>query len=257
MGGMEMTRYRECLTADFARLRAAVADVDAKDPVPSCPGWAVSDLVTHVAEVYLHKTESMRRGAFPEPWPPDLSGEEPLPLLDRSYAQLLTEFDARPASEPTAHWYEPDPTVGCLLRRMAQETVIHRVDAELAAGAQVTPVPADLALDGVDEILIVMLAYMSRTWPQAFADLPGEGAGDAAPALLEAGGRRWRLTPTSGGVTVTGAGAGTGEAAVTVSADPQQLLLWLWGRADDAAVTIAGDPAELARLRGLLHEAAQ
>jgi len=28
---------------------------------------------------------------------------------------------------------------------MAQETVIHRIDAELAAGLPVTPVPADLA----------------------------------------------------------------------------------------------------------------
>jgi hypothetical protein len=36
---------------------------------------------------------------------------------------------------------------------MAQETVIHRVDAELAAGAPVAVIPGDLAADGIDELL--------------------------------------------------------------------------------------------------------
>jgi hypothetical protein len=36
---------------------------------------------------------------------------------------------------------------------MAQETVIHRADAELAAGAPVAVIPGDLAADGIDELL--------------------------------------------------------------------------------------------------------
>jgi hypothetical protein len=56
---------------------------------------------------------------------------------------------------------------------MAPETVIHRIDAELAARLPVTSVPADLAADGVDEVLTVMLAYLAQRWPDDFAELPG------------------------------------------------------------------------------------
>ena len=45
------------------------------------------------------------------------------------------------------------------IRRMAQETVIHRVDAELALGEPFAPIPDDLALDGIDEVLERFLAF--------------------------------------------------------------------------------------------------
>ena len=67
---MDKQRFLECLEADFTRLREVVAGaLDA--PVPSCPGWTGADLARHVAEVYLHKTETMRQGVWPAPWPPD------------------------------------------------------------------------------------------------------------------------------------------------------------------------------------------
>jgi uncharacterized protein (TIGR03083 family) len=249
---METPRFRECLEEEFGRLRRAVVLADAAAPVPSCPEWRVVDLARHVAEVYQHKTESMRRGESPQPWPPDLTSEEPLALLDRSYRELVGEFDARPVDERTAHWYQPDSTVGCLLRRMAQETVIHRVDAELAVGGGVTPVADDLAVDGVDEVLRIMLGYLSREWPKAFEDLPERGE---APAVrVVAGGRSWLLTPTPTGVTV-GSG-GTADGAATLSGDPQAVLLWLWGR-QPAPVAVTGDRAAVTRLRGLLREATQ
>ena len=42
---------------------------------------------------------------------------------------------------------------------MAQETVIHRVDAELGAGAELAPIPVDLAHDGIDEFLVAFVEY--------------------------------------------------------------------------------------------------
>ncbi|MEV4286740.1 maleylpyruvate isomerase N-terminal domain-containing protein [Nonomuraea bangladeshensis] len=91
--------------------------------------------------------------------------------LDRSYAGLRAEFAAREPGEATLTWYDPDQTVGFWIRRMALETVVHRIDAELAAGTPVTPVPDDLAADGVDEILTVMLAY--ETTASAAASVAG------------------------------------------------------------------------------------
>ncbi len=128
---MEYSRFLDCLAADYARLRAVVP-IDPSAAVPTCPGWTVADLTRHVGQVYLHKTVAMREGAEPDPWPPkELANEEPLALLDRAYAGLLDEFAARKPEDPAGTWYTPDQTVGFWIRRMAQETVIHRIDAEL------------------------------------------------------------------------------------------------------------------------------
>ena len=51
--------------------------------------------------------------------------------------------------------WAPDKTVGYIRRRQAHEALIHRLDAELAAG-DVTPLDTELASDGVLEALDVM-----------------------------------------------------------------------------------------------------
>jgi uncharacterized protein (TIGR03083 family) len=243
---METTRYLECLAADFARLRevAAAADLDAK--VPSCPEWTLADLVRHVAEVYLHKVQCMRLGRHPEDWPPDLSAEAPLASLDRGYADLAAEFAARPAESPAYTWYQPDQTVGFWIRRMAQETVIHRVDAELAAGVQIAPIPGDLAVDGVDEVLIAFLEYGVKGWPEEFADTLG-GASTAS-VRLDAGAAAFLVHLAPGTLTVARAEVGA-PADATVSGDPDAVLLWLWNRTGEDAVARAGDDAALEVLR--------
>jgi uncharacterized protein (TIGR03083 family) len=174
---MEYSRFLTCLAADFARLRAVVpADLTAE--VPTCPGWTVADLTRHVGEVYLHKTLAMRESAQPEPWPPkELAGEDPLGLLDRAYAGLRGEFSARKPEDPAGSWYTPEQTVGFWIRRMAQETVIHRIDAELGTGQPVAPVPADLAVDGIDELLKVFVAYGVAEWRDYFTDILADSPG--------------------------------------------------------------------------------
>src|ERR1700746_503207 len=57
---MEESRFLQCLAADYGDLRDAASAAELTATVPSCPGWTVSDLVRHVAEVYLHKVTLMR-----------------------------------------------------------------------------------------------------------------------------------------------------------------------------------------------------
>lgn len=244
-----MVDFLEYLAADAARLRE-VAARDLTAPVPSCPGWTVTDLVQHVAVVYLHKAECMRRNDFPQPWPPDVSGEEPLALFDRGYAALAGEFAARKPESPARTWYPPDQTVGFWIRRMAQETLIHRVDAELALDGKAGAIPADLAEDGVDEVLERFLAFGSREWQEDFGDLLDDCDGRAVGIFT--GDRGWlaRLTPT--GVKIS-----TGDGDASVSGDPESVLLWLWRRAADDVVDIGGDQALVAKLRELLGAATQ
>ena len=102
----------------------------------------MADLVRHVGEVYLDKVECMRLGHQPESWPPPgLQDEPPLQLLDRGYADLTGQFAARRPQDHTFTWYKLDQSVAFWIRRIAQETVIHRVNAELGARAQVTGIP--------------------------------------------------------------------------------------------------------------------
>lgn len=242
-------RYRECLAADAARLRAVAADQLAA-PVPSCPDWSVDDLVRHVAQVYLHKVAAMRQGAQPANWPPDLDAEPTLALFDRSFAELSAEFDRRSPTDPTWTFYPDDQTVAFWLRRMAQETAIHRTDAELAAGA-VTPIPGDLALDGVDEVLRVMLTWGTNAFPDDPDTAALLRAGDGRTVCLDAGAARFAVRVTAAGIELTPGGAGE----VTVRADPPTMLRWLWNRAPADAAAIDGDRAPVDHLRRLLADA--
>jgi uncharacterized protein (TIGR03083 family) len=143
--------------------------------VPSCPGWTVADLATHVGEVYLHKAIVMREGKWPDPWPPEEHADTaPLALLDQGYREVTAEFAARSPDEAALTWFGPEQTVGFWIRRMAQETVVHRMDAQLAAGETLTVAPDDLAIDGVDEVLKRFLEYGAAEWPEEYETVAGD-----------------------------------------------------------------------------------
>jgi uncharacterized protein (TIGR03083 family) len=251
---MESAKLRECLASDFGRLREIVATTELTAPVPSCPGWSLADLARHVGGVYLHKVECMRQGSHPQPWPPPgIDDEEPLALLDRTYAALTAEFASRAPDSPAFTWYGPDQTVGFWIRRMAQETVIHRVDAELAAGVEPAPISDELAVDGVEEFLIAFVEYGSRTWPDEYGDVLATT--DGRSVRIDTTGGGWLVRPTPEAVEVQASDLNGASAVVT--AKPAELLLWVWNRADDQAVTISGDEQLVAELRRVFAAGAQ
>jgi uncharacterized protein (TIGR03083 family) len=254
---MENSRFLECLASDFDRLRAVVA-TDPAAEVPTCPGWSVADLTRHVGEVYLHKTLAMREGVEPEPWPPkELAAEEPLALLDRAYAGLVAEFAARRPTDPAGSWYAPDQTVGFWIRRMAQETVIHRIDGELGTRQPVAPVPPDLAIDGIDELLKVFVAYGVAEWGDHFSDILAGSPGRTF--TLRTDGAAWRVRTGPAAFAVED-GAREEPADVTVTGPPVALLRWMWNRegADGAReVTVEGPPEAVEELRRCIVKATQ
>ena len=248
---MESSRLLECLAADYQRLRE-VADDSLAAPVPSCPGWTVEDLVRHVTAVYLHKAEAMRRGEWPRPWPPDLSGEAPIAGLDRAYTALTGEFATRKPDEHSVTWFEPEQTVGFWIRRMAQESVIHRVDGELGAAVPIAAIPDDLAVDGIDEVLVRFLDYGTTAWAEEFGDDLADCTGQAV--RVDSGGASWLVRPTPGRVEVTTGQAGDAADAI-VSGPPEAVLLWLWRRVGDDRVDFSGDRQLIDKLWQLLGRA--
>jgi uncharacterized protein (TIGR03083 family) len=250
---MESKTLLECLDVDFARLREVVSDADLAATVPSCPGWNLADLTRHVAAVYLHKVECMRLGRHPEPWPPaGLNDEDPLALLDRAYGQLSAEFTARTPESPAFTWYGPDQTVGFWIRRMAQETVIHRVDAELGAGVPIAPISADLAVDGIDEFLLAFVEYGSRTWPDEYSQILATANGEAV--RVETPDHAWLIRPTPELVEVRVSDVDSADAVVRGA--PVGILLWLWNRAGDDTVSISGEVNLVRHLREVLAASA-
>jgi uncharacterized protein (TIGR03083 family) len=236
---MDNSRFLSCLDADYRRIRAVVpGQLGAQ--VPTCPDWTVADLIRHVGQVYLHKVECMREGAERETdWPPPgLEDEEPVALLDRSYAELVRELTTRDPGDRGGTWYPLDPTVGFWFRRMAQETVIHRIDAELGAGTAIAPIPDDLAIDGIDELLKVFVAYSVTAWTdyftEALANSPGRTYKIQSTATTDTPSVTWLVKTAAGTLTVEGGPAEDPTAEptpdVTITGTPTALLRWSWNR---------------------------
>jgi uncharacterized protein (TIGR03083 family) len=136
-------------------------------------------------------------------------------------------------------------TVGFWIRRMAHETLVHRVDAEQAHGYE-SSVDPELAVDGVAELLEVLVPN--------FPD-DGEFVPDGTLIEVATAGRSWLMQPgrhvasnrdqaLQAGVVVAG-----GEPGATISGQPDRVMLWLWGRAPLGHVTVDGDTRLAGRLR--------
>jgi uncharacterized protein (TIGR03083 family) len=237
--------YVEHVRQDGRRL-ADTASGSYPIAVPSCPGWTVSDLVSHVAEVYEHKIACTALGRAPDPWPPVWPADrDPLEWLGDAHERLIAMFESSGPTSPSATWWPPDQTVGFWARRMAHETAVHRIDGELAIGTP-TPVDSRLAVDGVDEILVIMLA---GDW----SDEPDDAAKGQRVAI-STGGRTWHVTLERESVGIAEDG---GDGDATLGGDPSDVLLWLWGRSPDERVTRSGDDEALRLLRARLVLATQ
>jgi uncharacterized protein (TIGR03083 family) len=248
-------------TAAFV-LAAAGADLDA--PVPSCPDWRLRDLVHHVAGVHAFWLGTLRaaiagggaaagpvdelRRALP---PVSEVTVEDLELGAFRLADLLDDADPALA---VWNWSGADQTAAWVARRMAHETAVHRVDAELAIGTEAPAIDADLATDGVLEIGEVFLAsivheldreqraalHLGGTILLRAHDVPGTGVRFVADGATD---------------TFLGSPAERGESAdCLVTGSASDLALFLWDRADVAdggRFTVSGDAGLLERWRAL------
>jgi hypothetical protein len=113
------------------------------------------------------------------------------------------------------------------------------MDLEVAAGLPVTGVDPELAEDGADEVLRVVVPRWAHTEPLSTAT--------ATVAVHSTDtGRAWTVRVTRGDVRVGDGDAGVADARLEAPAGA--LLRRLWGR--PAEVRTTGDPAAEALLRG-------
>nr|WP_246149062.1 hypothetical protein [Nonomuraea turkmeniaca] len=136
---------------------------------------------------------------------------------------------------------------------MAQETVIHRIDAELGTGQPVAPVPDDLAVDGIDELLKVFVAYSVAEWGDYFTEILGGSPGRTYAVRTD--GAAWTVRTGPALFTVED-GTGADAADVTVSGPPTAVLRWVWNRGD-IGITVEGAPEAVEELRRCIVMATQ
>lgn len=258
--------YLDHIRAESARFRAVLADCDPAARVPSCPDWDAADLLWH-----LTKVQRFWAGVVADRPAEPTEGEEAYePGRPTTHSGLLEAFDVASAGlvdaltgvDPAAAawtWAGPeDRTVGFILRRQAHEALIHRLDAELAAGVE-AGVDARLAADGVAEVVGVM-----------YGGCPPWGSWEPLPHHVrldctDTGDEVWaQLGLFSGTHPETGEvfsdeddchlvdpPAGV-EPDVVIDGPAAALDAWLWHRGDDADLSVAGDREVLTRFRAIV-----
>lgn len=199
------------------------AGTDLHAPVPSCPEWVVADLLVHVGLTWARATDVLATDEEAARRPvPEVGPDAALLDWGRARADEVAEAVAnRAVAEPNhACWtLGPPRTRAFWARRMVLETVLHWWDARGAVGRP-APMDADLAADGVDEFLTVML-------PRCLQRRPGRWTGESVHLHRTDGDGEWWLRLDAGEATVE-AGHKKGDVAVRGSAS--DLYLWCTGR---------------------------
>ncbi|CAL9609482.1 maleylpyruvate isomerase family mycothiol-dependent enzyme [Streptomyces sp. enrichment culture] len=244
-------RYCDEIGRQTDRLRAAVTSgADLATTVPTCPDWSLEDLVRHVGRA-LRWTELIVRTRAEAELPVDDAPGAAGPSTPGDAAALdawLAESAETVAGAlreagpdgPAWSWFEVH-TAGFWARRMTHELVVHAADAELAAHLPLSPVPADVAADAIDEWLGTF-QYAQRVLPGAADELHIPGAAihlhaTDTPAEPNA---EWLIELPDEGITWR---RGHGKATVTLRGPLTDVLLAFYRRLppDTPGLEVLGD----------------
>lgn len=222
---MDKGQYLDALTADGEAL-AVAAGRDLEASVAACPAWNVARLVAHMGRIHRWAEAMVRTGARERiergRMPQAPVGPALLPWYREGVTALVGTLRAAGPTTPVWSWAEPN-TAEFWVRRQAQETSVHRWDAERATGDP-TAIAAGLAADGIDELLDIFVRSKRPS------DRGPSGRIRLRASDLDRG---WELATDGGQVNASGTAS--------------DLLLVLWNRIEPNRLDVAGDSALLTR----------
>jgi uncharacterized protein (TIGR03083 family) len=166
---MDSAALLDSLAADGTALADAAED-HLDRPVAACPDWTVFGLVRHLGGVHAWVRQVVAaKGERLGPRQPTATPEEPDALLAwyrAGVADLVEALSVDPESPAWTFLPAAPNTVGWWRRRQALETAVHRWDAQTAAAAgEPDPIGAELAAEGIDEMLTDFLPGVLRARP--------------------------------------------------------------------------------------------
>ncbi|MGY5004996.1 maleylpyruvate isomerase family mycothiol-dependent enzyme [Streptomyces griseus] len=236
---MQIAEHIASLSGEGRLLAAAAERAGPGASVPTCPGWQIRHLLRHTGMVHRWAAAFVTEGhtAYqPDGGEPALDGAELLTWFREGHDHLVRSLEEAP-SDLDCWTFLPAPSpLAFWSRRQLHETTVHRVDAESALGGPLTPVPAERAVDGIDELLTgfharpkskvrsrkprtlrVRAVDTEATWTVRISEAPPEAVRTAAPDAPEDG------------------------VDCELSGTAEGLYLTLWNRLPLAALSLRGD----------------
>ncbi|HET7530130.1 MAG TPA: maleylpyruvate isomerase family mycothiol-dependent enzyme [Mycobacteriales bacterium] len=203
--------------------------------VPTCGDWSIRDLLAHVGSVYRRATTAVADRATAEvAWtPPPTDLDDAGAYLSESLDELVHALSDSEPDTPAWNWSGGDQTARFWARRMAHESAVHRYDAQRAQGLA-QPIDADLAADGMDELVDLLLPrIIARDEPK----LP-----DGTFHFVATDDGEWIVTTGEGGVERQQTAR---HVDVTVTGPSSAVLLACYGRVKWASLDTSGDESLL------------
>ncbi|MGC9155658.1 MAG: maleylpyruvate isomerase family mycothiol-dependent enzyme [Ferrimicrobium sp.] len=225
----------------MANIERLARELPGSNPIPTCPGWTVDDLVNHLAIVLSRMQVRIETNADPEP--NTMPSEPPIGMpayewLARTYRDLKETLLAHDMDDPAWNWTGENQRVSWYLRRLAHELAIHLVDLDAASPTPSRPealgIDPLLAADGLDELVTVFLPSRARSAPQLVDP----------PRLLsfiptDEVGRPWSIELDQQGLRAVDP---VGSPDATVKGTSIELYLFGWNR-PTTGLSITGDTA--------------
>ncbi len=231
-GGDRLDGFATRIQADAERIAAAAERGPLAAPIAACPGWDLRELVIHTGMVHRWATHAIVHARPPEVEVEPDPGED-LAAWMRDGASLLA--DALVAADPDAETWHPFPverTIRVWGRRQAQETAMHRWDAEVAVfgSSSLDPEQASEGLQEYFELGLPRVLIREKVVPPSASlhvhctDVSGE----------------WLIWGENGEYRMV-AEHRKGDAALRGPAET--LLLVMMGRADPSGLDVVGERA--------------
>src|SRR5918994_634017 len=167
--------HARSLIAENRRLGEMLCTADPETPVPTCPGWGLRQLLTHVGRGDRWAAMIVRERAdarvdirtVPDGKPPADAAAAVEWLADSAHL-LLDAVATTGPDVPVWTFTGPKPAAWWIRRRLHESTV-HRADAAIALGVPYE-IEAELAADGVSEWLDLLTARPVREDGPALPD---------------------------------------------------------------------------------------
>jgi uncharacterized protein (TIGR03083 family) len=233
-----MVDHVDALDALVERFVAALRIGSPAQPVPTCPGWSLAELGRHLGGVHRWVIAAIDQVTAPEPGSlaqPPTTDDEVADWVAHGGAALVEVLRRSNPMAATWHPFSAPHVIATWSRRQAHETLVHTVDAEMAALGQYGPIDPWLATDGIAEFFEVIVPRVVHR------DRRVTPTGTIVVATTDTG-ERWRLDADGGVPRVTVPDGPLDPSLPLLAAPATELLLALWGRRSLRADDGGGDP---------------
>jgi uncharacterized protein (TIGR03083 family) len=241
--------YASIIEAESARIVAAL-EANRAGSIPWSDRWTVAHCAKHVGVTHhvvsrvIEDRPIADFGLIATLDAPDKSDPGLGSWVASGTAALAAQLRTTDPESECWSWYAEGRDARFWARRMAQETLVHRWDAEIGAGVVMAPMDPNVAADGVDEYLDIFTATS-----RALAHSP---AGPSISWETTDANTGWLLRLPAEGQRVLAREHSRGDLALRGPAEG--LLLFAWGRLDpaDAGIEIDGDTTVLDEWKALI-----